>query len=117
MWKRNVVFDFDGVIHSYESGWQGVTIIPDPPVEGIHDLLKSLSKKYDITIVSSRCVTSAGIEAIWEYLEKYGLDEYIKQVSDTKPPAYVSVDDRAICFNGDCTSLEEKIDNFKVWNK
>jgi len=35
MRKKTVVFDFDGVIHSYKSGWQGENIIPDPPVDGI----------------------------------------------------------------------------------
>ncbi len=29
--KQTVVFDFDGVIHSYTSGWKGATVIPDPP--------------------------------------------------------------------------------------
>ena len=33
--KQTVVFDFDGVIHSYKSGWRGASIIPDPPVPGI----------------------------------------------------------------------------------
>ena len=28
--KQTVVFDFDGVIHSYTSGWKGATIIPEP---------------------------------------------------------------------------------------
>ena len=40
--KKTVVFDFDGVIHSYTSGWKGATIIPDPPVEGIEQALKDI---------------------------------------------------------------------------
>ena len=38
--KKTVVFDFDGVIHSYASGWKGTTCIPDPPVHGIEKALK-----------------------------------------------------------------------------
>ena len=34
--------DFDGVIHSFKSGWKGATNIPDPPVEGAIDWLRSL---------------------------------------------------------------------------
>ena len=35
--KYTVVLDFDGVIHSYSSGWRGKTCIPDPPVPGIRE--------------------------------------------------------------------------------
>lgn len=37
--KQTVVFDFDGVIHSYISGWKESTTIPDPPVPGIAEAM------------------------------------------------------------------------------
>lgn len=33
--KGTVVFDFDGVIHSYTSGWQGEGVANDPIVPGM----------------------------------------------------------------------------------
>jgi hypothetical protein len=34
--------DFDGVIHSFKSGWKGAGKIPDPPVEGAIEWIRSL---------------------------------------------------------------------------
>ena len=41
-YKPTVVFDFDGVIHSYTSGWKGTAEIPDPPVPGIGEAITKL---------------------------------------------------------------------------
>ncbi len=116
--KETIVFDFDGVIHSYKSGWCGIDQIPDDPVEGIADLLKRIKNaNYRIVIVSSRCSEKRGIEAIEAWLKKYDLNQYIDQISMEKVPASVYIDDRAICFDGKTEGLFEKITTFKPWTK
>ena len=113
---KTIVFDFDGVIHSYKSGWQGYECIPDEPVEGIGKVLKELKEKgYEIVIVSVRCIDFFGKTAINSWLELHGLREYIDDITDTKPPALMYIDDRAICFDGNCKSLVDQIENFKPW--
>ena len=37
---KTILLDFDGVIHSYTSGWKGAGVIPDPPVPGAIDFLR-----------------------------------------------------------------------------
>ncbi|WP_077611641.1 hypothetical protein [Clostridium sp. Marseille-P2415] len=114
--KRTVVFDFDGVIHSYVSGWKGVEVIPDEPVEGIKEAIREIRKAgYYVTVVSSRAAQAEGAEAIRKYLDKYGIQ--VDLVSSVKLPAICYIDDRAICFDGDASSLLAKIRSFKPWNK
>lgn len=114
--QPRIVFDFDGVINSYKSGWTGVDVIPDAPVKGIKEVLDDLKEKgYYITIVSSRCVEPVGVKAILNWLEKY--DITVNEVRADKPPAKVYVDDRALTFNGDTSNLVEDIINFRPWTE
>lgn len=116
--KKTVVFDFDGVIHSYTSGWKGSTCIPDPPVPGIEKALKDIHDAgYEVVIVSTRCHSIFGRVAIENWLDLYGLAVYVDRVCKEKPPAIVYIDDRAICFDGHSENLLEKIKAFKPWNK
>lgn len=113
--KQTVVFDFDGVINSYLSGWQGIDMIPDPPVDGIKEAIDNIRRKYRVVVVSTRCHQEGGIEAIEAYLKKHGI--VVDKVTMHKPPAKVYIDDRAIAFDGDAISLKDKIDSFIPWNK
>lgn len=116
--KKTVVFDFDGVIHSYTSGWYSADYISDPPTPGIGAALKEIHDSgYEIVIVSTRCASNAGREAIGEWLDKYDLDVYVDKVCKEKPPAIVYIDDRAICFDGHPETLLNKIENFQPWLK
>lgn len=112
--KQTVVFDFDGVIHSYKSGWQGPTIIPDEPVEGIKEAIAEIrAAGYEVVVVSTRCETNEGQNAIMKYLQKHGIE--FDNIRKEKPPAIVYIDDRAICFDGKADSLLEKILRFQPW--
>lgn len=111
-----VVFDFDGVIHSYKSGWQGATEIPDLPVLGIGPAIASIRRSgYRVVVVSTRCATPEGIAAVEDYLAHYGIT--VDAVQMEKPPALCYVDDRAIQFDGNSAALLDKIREFKPWTE
>lgn len=113
---KRVLFDFDGVIHSYTSGWHGAENIPDLPVEGIKELFDDLHKEgYEIVVFSTRAETEAGKMAIFNYLQKHEID--FDSITSQKLPAIVCIDDRAICFTGNTDGLLDKIINFQPWNK
>ena len=114
--KQTVVFDFDGVIHSYTSGWKGPDIIPDPPVPGIKEAIAEIrAAGYEVVVVSTRCATVQGQGSVRAWLLDKGID--VDRVCMEKPPAIVYIDDRAICFDGNPATLLGKIQTFKPWNK
>ena len=109
-----VCFDFDGVIHSYTSGFLGDGIIPDPPVPGISQVIDRLHDAgYTVVVCSSRSATAEGRKAMWEWFDKW--DITIDDIYATKPPARCYVDDRAVLFTGDTSTLFETIDSFEPW--
>ena len=112
-----IVFDFDGVIHSYASGWQGVDVANDQPVKGIKEVIEQLRKKgYKVVIHSSRCSKLEGINCIEYYCNEHNI--VVDDVVIDKPPAYLTIDDRAICFNpSNISSLIDEIENFKPWTQ
>ena len=112
--KKTVVFDFDGVIHSYTSGWKGCENIPDPPVDGIKEVIDDIRKSgFEAVIVSTRCANEEGVSAIHSWLNKYEIT--VDNVCKEKPPAICYVDDRAIQFDGKAEGLVDKIKQFKSW--
>ena len=133
MFNPLICVDFDGVIHSYKSGWQGVSVIPDPPVPGAIDwLIKNLPipDSYGmggdhqgpiVCIYSSRSSSWFGRRAMKKWLIANGLPaEYIKEgilkFPKKKPAAWLTIDDRAICFDGRFPTEHEMI-SFVPWYK
>lgn len=114
--KQTVVFDFDGVIHSYTSGWQGAAIISDPPVSGIKQAIADIrGAGYEVVVVSTRTATAEGYGAVRAWLMDHEIE--VDRICAEKPPAIVYIDDRAICFDGVAETLLGKIKVFKPWNK
>jgi len=128
--------DFDGTIHSYTSGWKGACEIPDPPIEGAIPWLIDLldDDRFDVQIYSSRSKEPGAVEAMQEWFRahfasvfKFVLDEddvphaandYVDRLKfpTQKPPAFLTIDDRAFCFEGRYPSRDE-LDNFLTWQK
>jgi len=120
--KPILCLDFDGVLHSYTSGWKGATTIPDPPVDGAAEFLAKAVKKFDVRVYSSRSGQKGGIDAMttWltDVLAKAGTPDVIDDIGwpETKPPASVTLDDRAITFDGKWPAIEDLL-AFKPWFK
>ena len=152
MYKPILCLDFDGVIHSYTSGWKGPRIIPDPPVPGALQFLQEALLHFDIHILSSRSHQWGGRRAMKKWLIQSFVNEAepyddcpewlrdevaAKAFADSweedarqfgteivkaihwpifKPPAFLTIDDRAMTFNGVFTDPRE-LKQFKPWYK
>ena len=127
--KPILCVDFDGVIHSYTSGWKGADVVPDPPVPGAILWLWRAAEYWDVQIYSSRTSQAGGIGAMREWLLNFAIHEFSdKDVVDRfmhtigfpeqKPAAFLTIDDRAVCFRGDWSAIDPaELLKFKPWNK
>lgn len=113
-----ICVDFDGVIHSYTSGWKGADVITDSPVVGAFEWLENLiSEGLEVCIYSSRSGQEGGIDAMKLWFDKHGFVNLHKlKFPSQKPPAFMTVDDRAFCFRGRFPTVDW-LRNFKPWYK
>ena len=121
--------DFDGVIHSYTSGWKGAAVIPDPPVPGALEWLYDATKYFEVVIYSSRSKDPEAIHAMRMWLTFHARSQLpalpaevllaavrFAQGDEGKPSAFLTLDDRAVCFDGDWERLDpEELLKFKPW--
>lgn len=124
-YRPTLCVDFDGVLHAYTSGWIAADVVPDGPVPGSVEWLEKAMRDFDVAVFSSRSNEQGGREAMHQALRKWfeqaGLNpelaDYIK-FPTSKPPAFLSIDDRCVRFEGDWSELDPKtLLNFKPWNK
>lgn len=120
MSKPILCVDFDGVLHSYTSGWQGADVVTDPPVPGAARFLIEASKHFRVCIYSSRSKDPGGIAAMQKWLIKnMGYPECFAELEfpTQKPAAFLTIDDRAICFEGTFPEDVADLLKFQPWNK
>lgn len=126
--KPILCIDFDGVLHSYNSGWKGAGIVSDPPVPGAVAFLYAAQRHFDLAIFSSRSNQPGGIDAMRGALTMWIMAELGDEAAEAhrliealqfpleKPPAHLSIDDRALRFDGSWPSPGLLL-AFKPWNK
>lgn len=100
----NIAIDFDGVIHDFNKGYHDGTCYGEP-LPGALEALKNLSEKYNIIIFSSKCLPDRplvnglnGKQLIVDWLTKYNVIQYVRDVTHFKPRAKLYIDDKAIRF-------------------
>jgi hypothetical protein len=123
--KPILVLDFDGVCHSYVSGWCGATTCPDPPVPGLFEFLEEAAGVFEIHVLSSRTREPGGREAMasWFQAETRAWEERVGRHGEwrltfpsAKPAAFLTLDDRALCFTGVWPSVPGLL-AFRPWYK
>lgn len=123
--KPILCLDFDGVLHSYVSGWKGADVIPDPPVAGALEFIREAAFHFKVAIYSSRSGQPGGIEAMKRWLSEWDASATqdfredilaIVEFPTEKPAAMVTLDDRALTFTGTWPTIAT-LKEFQPWNK
>lgn len=132
-YKPILLIDFDGTIHKYETPWTDATTISDDVVPGFFEWADKARHQFRLAIYSARSKEPGGIEAMKAWL----VEQYKSHTGETseflidwmlsnfefptkKPGAFLTIDDRAVTFNGDWSSPDydpATLREFKPWNK
>jgi hypothetical protein len=121
-----LVLDFDGVVHEYKSPWTRADEISDGPVLGALEFIREAQEHFEVHILSSRTALDGGLYAMQKWLMHHmgaawgpkGMADVYGQVQwpQDKPPAFLTIDDRAIQFTGTWPD-PQALKAFKPWNK
>jgi hypothetical protein len=109
--KPTLCIDFDGVIHSYEKGWQDGVIYGEV-VRGFFEWVERARHQFELVIYSSRSKTDEGVMAmsLWlhekrnEWIKAGGQRDPVEpltfEFAHEKPAAWLTIDDRCVRFDG-----------------
>ena len=128
--KPILCLDFDGVIHSYERGWQD-GVIYGSVTAGFFEWAGRAKNHFRLVIYSSRSKEQGAIDRMYKWLVDqhvlrdqppgFGDDLVISrdfEFAHEKPPAWLTIDDRALRFDGqwDDPALDpDALRSFRPW--
>ncbi len=108
---ETICVDFDGVLHSYTSGWTG-PVPEDPPMDGALEFINWLHEQgAKVVVLTTRAKTEEGKKATEDWLKRYNFPSL--SVTDKKIPAAAYIDDRGVNFSGDWTWVKEQLSDLE----
>ena len=109
---KTISIDLDGVLNTYD-GYFDEKVIP-PAREGAREFLEQLSNDYEIEIYTTR-----NKKQTFLWLQENELLKYVYDISNVKNQfTSIFIDDRAITFEGDFSSVISKAKAFiPYWKK
>lgn len=108
--KKKILIDSDGVLNQYKGNYNK-NYIP-VPLNETREFLHSLSSEFNVKLFTVR-----KNDEVAKWLKEYNLENYIYGITNKKEVAWLYIDDRCICFDGNYNKLHEQINNFKPWYK
>ncbi len=125
-----ICIDFDGVIHSYEKGWQD-GVIYGRVLEGFFEWAELAKENFQLVVYSTRSsdqtkklemaswLREQYVNWLWQTSGKRPL-LFPFLFSSEKPKAFLTIDDRALRFDGDWSAQHwhpTALRKFKPWNQ
>lgn len=113
---KTIAIDFDGVIHNANLGWGDGTCYGDP-IPGSIEAVKKLASNYRIVVFTAKAKADrplvngkTGVELVTDWLKKYGLVNFVSEITSEKPRAELYIDDNGYRFENwnDALNFVEK---------
>ena len=108
-YKKKILIDLDGVLNQYGKEKFDENCIPEIK-DGAKEFLENLlDEKTELYLFTTRNLLLAS-----KWLIENEIDKYFKDVTNVKIPAFLHIDDRCVCFNGNYTETIKEIQSFEV---
>lgn len=122
--RQRIGVAFDGTLHSFTSGWEGLAKISDCPADGAIRWLESLVRDHDVAILSQRSWRASGRQAMQDWLADWATEAHpgcdlawIEQLQwpELVPQCDLVVDAQVIPFDGRRFPSRQELADWRPW--